>query len=102
MLQNISQALSVAETFNQPPLESCKFSTRDARRAWIPMQWSHASRIGERGHPRGFQDSGEQRRSPNFKLVFSSFSPAERRFLLYINIIRAKTSNGILQLVPEP
>ena len=55
------------------PWRVAKFSTRDARRTWIPMQWSHAPRIGERGHPRGFQDSGEQRRSPNFKLGFPSF-----------------------------
>jgi hypothetical protein len=48
------------------------------------MQWSHAPRIGERGHPRGFQDSGEQRRSPNFKLGFRLFFPVVRHFLLSI------------------
>jgi hypothetical protein len=45
---------------------------------------------------------GERRRSPNFKLVFPSFFPVVRHFLLSINIIKFKTSNGILQLVPEP
>lgn len=62
MLQDISQALSVAETFSQP-LDSAKFSTRDAHRARIPMQWSHAQRIGERGYPRGFQDSANAEKS---------------------------------------
>lgn len=81
MLQNISFALTVAETCSQP-LDGCKILPLVTHTVHgIPMH--HAP--GERGHPRGFQDSRQQRRSPNVKLGFSF--PWRGASLLHINII---------------
>jgi hypothetical protein len=67
------------------------------------MQSSHANAPGERGHPRGFPGFRPTAEKSEPQIGFSRLSSsAARRFSYFASISsQAKTSNAILQLVPE-
>jgi len=93
-------ALTVAETCSQPLNSWQNSSARDAHLHGVPMPRSHAPRAGRTWSPTwlpGFRADGGEVRTLNW---FSLFRGAPL-LTSYQYHPKSKTSNGILQLVPE-